>query len=116
MYFILKGKDSTLSTEEIDEIINKEKERKKNALLLKVDELNSYQAGNLAPAFPNIFGEGGLIPETPPVISEISNIVVDGALGGAVANFSIDAQNYSDIWGQQLMHKTIQIFGDNFLE
>jgi hypothetical protein len=26
--------------------------------------------------------------------------VVDGALGGAVANFSIDAQNYSDIWGQ----------------
>ena len=97
---ILKGKDSTLSTEEIDEIINKEKERKKNALLLKVDELNSYQAGNLAPAFPNIFGEGGLIPETPPVISEISNIVVDGALGGAVANFSIDAQNYSDIWGQ----------------
>jgi hypothetical protein len=45
---ILKGKDSTLSTEEIDEIINKEKERKKNALLLKVDELNSYQAGNLA--------------------------------------------------------------------
>jgi len=97
---ILKGKDSTLSTEEIDEIINKEKERKKNALLLKVDELNSYQAGNLAPSFPNIFGKGGLIPETPPVISEISNIVVDGALGGAVANFSIDAQNYSDIWGQ----------------
>jgi len=97
---ILKGKDSTLSSEEIDEIINKEKERKKNALLLKVDELNSYQAGGFAPPFPNIFGKGGLIPETPPVISEISNIVVDGALGGAVANFSSDAQNYSDIWKQ----------------
>jgi hypothetical protein len=97
---ILKGKDSTLSSEEIDEIINKEKERKKNTLLLKVDELNSYQAGGFAPPFPNIFGKGGLIPETPPVISEISNIVVDGALGGAVANFSIDAQNYSDIWRQ----------------
>ena len=95
---ILKGKDSTLSSEEIDEIINKEKERKKAALLQKVDELNSYQAGGLAPAFPNIFGKGGLIPETPPVISEIQSIVIQGSLNSAVYNFNSEASSYSEIY------------------
>jgi hypothetical protein len=97
---ILKGKDSTLSSEEIDEIINKEKERKKATLLQKVDELNSYQAGGLAPAFPNIFGKGGLIPETPPVISEIQSIVIQGSLNSAVYNFNSEASSYSEIYQQ----------------
>ena len=97
---ILKGKDSTLTSEEIDEIINKEKERKKKVLLKKVDELNSYQAGGFAPAFPSIFGEGGLIPEPPPVISDISNIIADGLLASSVINFTADASYYNQLWGQ----------------
>ena len=97
---ILKGKDSTLSSEEIDEIINKEKERKKKALLKKVDELNLYQAGGFAPPFPSIFGDGGLIPEPPPVISEISNIISDGLLASSVINFTADASYYNQLWGQ----------------
>lgn len=95
---ILKGKDSTLSSEEIDEIISKEKERKKAALLQKVDELSSYEAGGFAPAFPNIFGSGGLIPETPPVISELQTIVVEGALNSVVYNFNSEASSYSEIY------------------
>jgi len=99
---ILKGKDSTLTSEEIDEIINKEKERKKKTLLEKVDELNSYQAGGFAPSFPSIFGDGGLIPEPPPVISDISNIVADGLLAAAIINFTADASYYNQLWGQLL--------------
>ncbi len=97
---ILKGKDSTLTSEEIDEIINKEKERKKKTLLEKVDELNSYQAGGFAPSFPSIFGDGGLIPEPPPVINDISNIVADGLLAAAIINFTADASYYNQLWGQ----------------
>jgi hypothetical protein len=85
---------------EIRQIINKEKERKKATLLQKVDELNSYQAGGLAPAFPNIFGKGGLIPETPPVISEIQSIVIQGSLNSAVYNFNSEASSYSEIYQQ----------------
>ena len=97
---ILAGKDSTLNSQEIDEIINKEKERKKRALLKKVDELNLYQAGGFAPPFPSIFGDGGLIPEPPPVISDISNIVADGLLASAIVNFTADASYYNQLWGQ----------------
>ena len=99
---ILKGKDSTLTSEEIDEIINKEKERKKKTLLQKVDELNSYQGGRFAPPFPSIFGNGGLIPEPPPVINDISNVVADGLLAASIINFTADSSYYSQLWGQLL--------------
>ena len=95
---ILREKDATLSKQEVDEIINKEKERKKSALLEKVDALNSYQAGSFAPAFPNIFGDGGLIPETPPVIDDIVRLVAELSMQSVVSNFSIDSLNYSGFW------------------
>jgi hypothetical protein len=96
----LQNKDPDLPPEEIEEIINKEKAKKKTKVLKALETLENFQAGNLAPAFPNIFGDGGLIPEAPPVISEISNIIANGALAPAVINFSADASYYSELWGQ----------------
>ena len=95
---ILRQKDTNLSSQEIDEIINKEKQRSKEKVLQAADTLRSYQAGGLAPAFPNIFGEGGLIPETPPVIDDIVRLVAELSMQSVVNNFSIDSTNYSGSW------------------
>ena len=95
---ILREKGGDLSNNEIDEIINKEKERKKKRLLDAVDTLELYKAGNLVPAFPNIYGKNGLIPSPPPQISELSKATVQGALGPAILQFNADASNYTDIW------------------
>ena len=84
-----------MSSEEVDEIIEKEKQRGKTRLLESLDTLEEFKAGNLAPAFPNIFGKGGLIPETPPVIDEITRLVSETSLSPVVATFSIDSSNYS---------------------
>ena len=87
---LLSEKDSTLPSEEIEEIFNKEKERRKKKLLNTLEMFEMFQNGLLAPAFPNIFGRDGLIPETPPVIDEISQLVVAGSLGSVITNFNIE--------------------------
>ena len=96
--YFLSSKDSDLSSEEINEIIAKEKERDKLKILESLDMLEQFRQGNLAPSFPNIFGSDGLIPETPPVISEMQSIVVQGSLNSVIYNFNSEIASYSEIY------------------
>jgi hypothetical protein len=98
--YLLSNKNSNMSSQEIDEILQKEKQRVKTRLLESFDTLQQVQAGTLAPAFPSIFGPGGLIPETPPVISEIQSIAIQGSLSSAVYNFNLEVSSYSEIYQQ----------------
>jgi len=95
---LLQEKDSSLSSEEVEEILNKEKQRKKNRILAASETLEMYKAGRLAPSFPNIFGEGGLIPETPPVIEELNNLISRASFDSVITNFSIESSEYPKIW------------------
>jgi len=94
----LQNKDPDLTSEEIEEIINKEKDKKKTKILKALETLENFQAGNLVPAFPSMFGADGLIPETPPVIDEITQLVAREGLQGVVNNFNTEVSAYSDIW------------------
>jgi len=98
----LQNKDPDLTSEEIEEIINKEKDKKKTKILKALETLENFQAGNLVPAFPSIFGADGLIPETPPVIEEINQLVAREGLQSVVNNFNTEVSRYkstySDIW------------------
>ena len=98
---ILSQKDAELSSEEIDEIINKEKQRKKKKLLDAIDTLNQYKAGALAPSFPNLFGKNGLIKEMPEPILKISELAIGAGLQSSYINFTTDVNNYyTRLWGQ----------------
>ena len=98
---ILSQKDADLSGEEIDEIINKEKQRKKKKLLDAIDTLNQYKAGALAPSFPDLFGKNGLIKEMPEPILKISELAIGAGLQSSHINFITDASNYyTRLWGQ----------------
>ena len=94
----LQNKDPDLPPEEIEEIINKEKAKKKTKILKALETLENFQAGNLVPAFPSMFGADGLIPEIPPVISEINQLVAREGLQGIISNFSLEVSAYLDIW------------------
>ena len=94
----LQNKDPDLTSEEIDEIINKEKAKKKGKILKALEALQNFCAGDFAPDFPNVFGDDGLITELPPVIKETSEAVTRQGLQGVLYNFSIEAFEYSDIW------------------
>ena len=96
--FFLSEKDSELSSEEVNQIIEKEKQRGKTRLLESLDTLEEFKAGNLAPAFPSIFGSDGLIPKTPAVIDEITKLVAELSLQGIVTNFSSESVKYADFW------------------
>jgi hypothetical protein len=115
--YFLSSKDSDLSSEEIDEIIAKEKQRDKTKILESLDTLEQFRLGALGPSFPNIFGAGGLIPETPPVIDEINQLVAREGLQSVVNNFNTEVSRYestySDIWNTLFVENSpMNIFSD----
>ena len=106
--YLLSNKDSNMSSQQIDEILEKEKQRAKTRLLESLDTLQQVQAGTLAPSFPSIFGRGGLIPETPPVISEIQSIVIQGSLNSVMYNFNSEITSYSEIYKEYFEDNTVR--------
>tara|TARA_R100000008_G_scaffold86877_1_gene82303 strand:- start:17108 stop:22438 length:5331 start_codon:yes stop_codon:yes gene_type:complete len=96
---LLSEKDDELTTEEINEILDKEKKRTKQKLIQTFEILELYQNGNIISGFPKLYGgEGALIPEAPPIISNIIKNSVDGLFGSAISDFSTNIANYQDYW------------------
>ena len=96
---ILSEKDIDLSQDEINTIIDKEIEHNTEKIKNLAGILEKVLNGSFAPTFPSIFGgEDSLIPETPPVISEIAQAAAGGIFGAAINHFSLSSAEYPDLW------------------
>jgi len=105
---LLKIQNPTLSDSEIDQIIEKEKQRKKQRVLKAFDKLTKYEKGSLLPKFPDLFGFNGLIPEVPAVVKEVSEKTAATIVDPVPQVFSFDVapeegmRSYANYWNQSL--------------
>ena len=95
---MLEDKDSDITADEINEVFEKERQRKKDRLLALADTLENYQAGTMLPSFPNILGSNGLIPKLPPIIEEANKTFAMGCLAPAINNFNNSTPLYGEIY------------------
>ena len=105
---LLKIQSPTLSDSEINQIIEKEKQRKKQRVLKAFDKLTKYERGDLLPKFPDLFGFNGLIPEIPPIVKDVSEKTAVAIIDPVTQVFSSDvappagARSYTGYWNQSL--------------
>jgi len=105
-----------LTNSEIDEIIEKEKQRKKKRILKTVDILNKYTDGTMLPPVPDLLGENGLMDDLPPVVTKTADSVIKSVLDPVNSTFlySIEGDlnspglytaSYGSWWGKTLSTK-----------
>ena len=105
---LLKEQNPILSDKQIDEIIEKEKNRKKERVLKAVETLERYTNGELLPPMPPLFGSKGLIKEVPPVIKEVAESTSATLIDPVSSVFSekispkLTSGSYVDFWNAAL--------------